>query len=129
MEAFVHAAQIHCDEVSLHFVTVAEITELHRQYFNDPTPTDCISFPMDDPEDIGYRVLGDVFVCPEVARQYVKAHGGDVYRETSLYVIHSLLHLMGYDDIDEEDQRQMRDLEHHYLTLITDQDALLKDES
>ncbi len=95
------------DEVSVHFVTTEEICELHAEYFNDPSPTDCISFPIDN-EDEGYRVLGDVFVCPETAKEYANENGGDPFEEATLYVVHGILHLLGYRDIEEEEEKEMR---------------------
>lgn len=97
-----------CDEVSLFFVETEEICQLHEQYFHDPSPTDCISFPMDKEAVGGTFVLGEVFVCPETAIKYVEEKGGDASQEMILYVIHGLLHLLGYDDIDEGDRAQMR---------------------
>lgn len=111
VQQFLSFEKIHFDEVSIHFVDNSTMCDLHLEYFDDPSPTDCISFPMDDMDEIGYRVMGDVFVCPQTAIDYVKANGGNVYQEVTLYVIHGLLHLLGYDDIDEEDRKEMRKLE------------------
>jgi len=61
------------------------------------------------------RILGDVFVCPKTAIEYSKSHGGDVYEELTLYVIHGLLHLMGYDDIEETDIVKMREAEKRHM--------------
>lgn len=106
---------IRCDEVSIHFVDVAEISDLHSQFFNDPSPTDCISFPMDEEDEGGYRVLGDVFVCPEVAFDYAKQNNHDPLREITLYIVHGLLHLMGYDDIQDIDISEMRAAEQRHM--------------
>lgn len=103
------------DEATVHFVDTPTICKLHEEFFDDPSTTDCISFPMDDEDEEGYRVLGDVFVCPETAQNYVKTSGGDLYHEITLYTIHGLLHLLGYDDIEEEDQKTMRSEEARYL--------------
>lgn len=103
------------DEVSIHFVDVETITTMHGEYFQDPTPTDCISFPLDDCEEEGYKCLGDVFVCPKVAIQYAFDHQKDPLLETILYVIHGLLHLMGYDDLESEDRKKMRRAEKKHL--------------
>jgi probable rRNA maturation factor len=108
---FLAFANIHYDEVTVHFIDTETISDLHSDFFNDPTSTDCISFPMDDPEAMGYRVMGDIFVCPETAIQYIQKHGGDVYQETTLYVVHGLLHLIGYDDIDDNENQIMRQAE------------------
>ena len=97
-----------CDEISIHFVSKEEICELHADYFNDPTPTDCITFPIDSEEDSTYRILGEIFVCPEVAISSCKEFKTTLDYELSLYIVHGILHLLGYDDIEEEDEIIMR---------------------
>jgi probable rRNA maturation factor len=90
---------VQTDELVLHFVTIEKITELHGEFFDDPTPTDCISFPLDGKSKTeGPSVLGEVFVCPKVAIEYAKEYGGTPEEEASLYVIHGILHLIGYAD-------------------------------
>lgn len=105
--AFLKLEKIRADEISINFVDTATICDLHAEYFDDPTTTDCISFPMDD-EDEEYRVLGEVFVCPRTAIDYAEENKTDPQEETILYVIHGLLHLIGLDDIEEEDREEMR---------------------
>jgi probable rRNA maturation factor len=104
-----------CDEISIHFISKKEISRLHGTYFNDPTPTDCISFPIDNEDETGYCLLGEIFVCPEVAIEYATRLKRDVYRETTLYLVHGILHLIGYDDIDPADRRRMRAAERRVL--------------
>ncbi|MBA3815680.1 MAG: rRNA maturation RNase YbeY [Parachlamydiaceae bacterium] len=115
VKEFLTVANVHYDEVTIHFVETEIICDLHSDYFNDPSPTDCISFPMDDTEVQGYRVMGDIFVCPETAIKYVNEHGGDVYQEVTLYVIHGLLHLIGFDDIEDIENETMRAAESLHL--------------
>jgi probable rRNA maturation factor len=103
------------NEVAIYFVDKPEICRLHDEYFNDPTPTDCISFPMHTHDKFAYRILGEVFVCPSVAIEYVDKQGGEYYHETTLYVVHGLLHLLGYDDIDLKDRKKMRLAEKRHL--------------
>jgi probable rRNA maturation factor len=95
------------DEVSVHLVDAEAISQVHCDFFDDPSPTDCISFPIDPPGE-PHRVLGEVFVCPEVAIGYATENGLDALSETQLYLVHGLLHLMGYDDISDEDREKMR---------------------
>jgi probable rRNA maturation factor len=97
--------QILCDAVSVYFVSKKKICELHNQFFSDPTPTDCITFPMDDSH------LGEIFICPATAISYAKKRGIDPYRETLLYLIHGILHLVGYSDLDPADRKAMRKME------------------
>lgn len=111
--------EVDFDEVSIHFVDTAVISHLHAQFFDDPSPTDCISFPMDDSNEEGYRMMGDVFICPETASAYVASNGGDAYHEVTLYLVHGLLHLLGFDDIDEEDRLLMRSEEKRYLSHVS----------
>ena len=115
-----------CDEVNIYFVNKDKISELHGTYFNDDSPTDCISFPMDEKMEGGTRILGEVFVCPEIAVEYAKAHGVDPYTETSLYIVHGLLHLMGYDDIKEQDRGTMREAEARHMENLEKHNLLLK---
>lgn len=112
------------DEVSLYFVTTQEICDLHEEYFDDPSPTDCISFPIDN-TDGGYRILGDVFVCPETAIEYAKENGGDPYEETTLYIVHGMLHLLGYRDIEEEEEKEMREGEARHMKHLNSLKLLL----
>lgn len=115
-----------CNEVSVNFVSKTEISQLHDVYFNDPSPTDCISFPIDDPgEPSDYCLLGEVFVCPEVALEYSKIHKMDFGKELSLYLVHGLLHLIGYDDIQENDEKIMRQMEEKVLIYLKEKKALL----
>lgn len=115
-----------CDEVSIYFITTEAICDLHEQYFQDPSPTDCISFPLDQAAEEGYRVLGDVFICPHAAFEYIAQHGGDAYEEISLYIVHGLLHLMGYDDINEKDRKAMRKAEKLHLNHLQDLGLVLR---
>jgi probable rRNA maturation factor len=99
------------DELIIHLVDKKTITQLHADFFDDPTPTDCISFPMDEDRSSGYQLLGEIFVCPEVAIEYAEEHQENVYKELCLYIIHGILHLLGYDDIEEADRVVMRQKE------------------
>lgn len=118
------------DEVSVFFVSTEGMCSLHAQYFNDPSPTDCISFPMDSESEEGYRILGDVFVCPETANSFLEQAGSpfskeDIYKETTLYLVHGLLHLLGYDDIEEQDRLKMRIAEKRLMDKLQEQSIFL----
>ena len=114
------------DEVGIHLVTLERIAELHQIYFNDKTPTDCISFPLNEEnKDIPYTVLGDLFVCPQVAIDYGKEHGTPPHEELTLYIVHSLLHLMGYGDLSESEQKEMREAESRHLKNLHSKSLIL----
>lgn len=113
------------DEISIHFVTKEEITALHADYFNDPTLTDCITFPMDTDETTHYRHLGDIFVCPYQALLFAKKRGLDPYEETMLYVVHGLLHLNGFDDLDPKSRKIMKAKEKEVMKMLKSSQAII----
>src|ERR1700722_3972171 len=88
---FLKREKVACDEVCIHIVDAMEISRLHEEFFQDNSLTDCITFPINNTQDKGYRPLGDVFVCPEAALAYASTHPKtDPYRELTLYIIHGL---------------------------------------
>ncbi len=102
VEATLTFLKIPFEEVSVYFVSSKRIAKLHERFFQDPTPTDCISFPIDE------NHLGEIFVCPAVAIDYAKKRRANPYRETALYIVHGLLHLIGYDDLEKKAKETMR---------------------
>ena len=99
---------VNCSEIILDFVDEKKICTLHGKFFNDPTPTDCITFPIDDDSVTQNRILGEIFICTEVALKYAKEHSIDPYEEVCLYIVHGLLHLIGYNDIENKDRIIMK---------------------
>jgi probable rRNA maturation factor len=107
------------DEVIFHFVSEKKISSLHEEFFNDTTPTDCITFPMDPQgERTGYHVLGEAFICPKTALSYAKLHGTDPREELYRYVIHCILHLIGYDDMEASGRARMKRKERTLLLAV-----------
>jgi probable rRNA maturation factor len=123
VRAFVISAlqllKVKTDEVSVQFVTEQQITSLHAALFNDPSPTDCITCPIDAPgESLPYALLGEIFICPSVARAYALSRGGDPIQEVLRCVVHCLLHLIGYTDGTREERAHMRRKERAILRKI-----------
>ncbi len=127
VQTFLQWKKVSCDEVSIHFVEKEEICRLHDNFFDDPMATDCISFPIDHPESSqeDYSVLGEVFVCPEVGIEYANNEKKDPYTEVSLYVIHGLLHLLGFDDQKEEERMIMQGEENSAMEYLKKNKVLL----
>jgi probable rRNA maturation factor len=90
-------------ELSLSFVDEVEIADLHERFMDEPGPTDVLSFPLDDVDEDGTRILGDVVVAPTVA---ARNNPEDAAGELRLLVVHGILHLLGYDH--EEDGARTR---------------------
>lgn len=112
-------------EVAIHLVGPKAICKLHQDHFQDASITDCISFPVENSENMPYRMLGDVFVCPQVAVDYANRHHTDPFQETTLYIVHGLLHLLGYDDIDPKDRQRMRRAERRHMKALLTQGLCL----
>ncbi len=111
--------KISTDEVNIYLVNKKKICQLHKEFFNDPEPTDCISFPIDlNDESSHYKILGDIFVCSDVALEYAQENEINPINELTLYVIHALMHLIGYDDIAPKDKKIMRKKEKSCIDLL-----------
>jgi len=96
-------------ELSIVFVDDAEIGKLNAKYRGRDEPTDVLAFPMSGEGDATPQreILGDVVVSAERALSYAKEHGLTVEDELSLYSIHGILHLLGYDDTTGADAGKM----------------------
>ena len=95
--------------VGIHFISDRKTRQLHQQFFSDPSPTDCMSFPIDESSDLcGHRHLGDVFVCPATAYARARGKAAFFWKELTLYVVHGLFHLLGEDDTTPKARTAMR---------------------
>ena len=101
------------DEVegSVSFVGDEEIRDLNRDYRGVDRSTDVLSFPMDDEFIIDKRILGDVIINTKRVMEQAEELGHSHERELSYLTVHSILHLLGYDHIDDEDKKKMRERE------------------
>lgn len=98
--------------------------QLHVQWMDEPGPTDVLSFPMDElrpgtedqPTPAG--LLGDIVLCPQVAAAQAETAGHSTLDELLLLTTHGLLHLLGFDHAEPEDEKAMfgiqRDLLHGF---------------
>ena len=97
----------HC-EVSLTFTDNEGIRALNRTYRNMDKPTDVLSFPLFE-ETGDVKQLGDVVLSLERCHEQAEEFGHSFERECAFLVVHSTLHLLGYDhETGEEDEREMR---------------------
>lgn len=97
-------------EVSVVFVGDDEIRGLNAKYRSRNSPTDVLAFPMNAGENDGpeMALLGDVVVSTERAVAYAATHRLDPSEELSLYLVHGILHLTGYEDVNPRDREKMR---------------------
>ncbi len=119
-------------ELSVLLVDEAAMTDLHVKWMDEPGPTDVLSFPMDElrPPSIGGThggrvgveepgpepgLLGDVVLCPQVAAVQARQAGHSAQRELELLCVHGILHLLGYDHADPEEEAEMFGLQGELL--------------
>jgi probable rRNA maturation factor len=107
-------------ELSIAIVDLAEMTELNERYRGMVGPTDVLSFECDDlcavlePDEP--VTLGDVVIAPEVAEAQAAEYGHTVEEELNLLLVHGVLHLLGYDHIEDPDAEAMQARERALLT-------------
>lgn len=112
-------------DLTILFVDPDPIAELHERWMSLEGPTDVMSFPMDelrpgDGKTTMEGVLGDLVICPWVAAQQAAAAGHSTMQEMMLLTIHGILHLLGYDHVTPEQERQMFGLQRQLLlTFLT----------
>lgn len=126
VKALLSYLSVDCHEIIFDFVNEKEIRELHEEFFNDPSPTDCITFPIDEEATIGNRILGEIFICTDTAIKYAKEHNIDPYEETYLYIVHGILHLIGFDDIREKDRILMKKKEKQCMDFLKKENLIKK---
>src|SRR6516164_8316756 len=100
-------------EISLAFVDNSTIHRLNQRYLQHDEPTDVLSFPLSEPN--ATKLAGELVVGVEVAAEQAADRGHDIQDELTLYVIHGLLHLCGYDDHEDDERAAMRERERFYL--------------
>ncbi len=102
-----------CAEVSVTFVDCDEIQMLNRDFRSKDSVTDVLSFPAldDEAEIVTFSgeaiILGDVIICFDRCAEQAEEFGHTVEREVAYLTIHSVLHLLGYDHIDDEEEKEM----------------------
>lgn len=99
-------------ELNIVFVDEAEMTELHIKWMDEGGATDVLSFPMDLPSSPDEAVtLGDIVIAPTVAAQQAAVAGHSADQEVFILAAHGLLHILGYDHAEKEEEKVMFDLQ------------------
>jgi len=100
-------------ELSLAFINDTEMEELHIKWMNLPGSTDVMSFPMDElrPNDPEPGILGDIVISPVFARAQAERAGHSFEHEVKILAAHGLLHLLGYDHQELDEEKVMFELQ------------------
>ncbi len=108
-------------ELSIMFADEAAMTDLHVTWMDEPGPTDVLSFPMDelrvprDDEEPPEGLLGDIVICPSVARAQAHTAGHSESHEVGILLTHGILHLLGYDHAEPDEERLMFGLQNRLV--------------
>ncbi len=105
--------------LSLTITTNDGIQEINNIYRGKDMPTDVISFAYNETENVGpVNVLGDIIISIDRVKEQAEDYGHSVEREFYYVLCHGMLHLLGYDHIDEEDKKIMRKREEEILNVF-----------
>ncbi|MEZ0381615.1 MULTISPECIES: rRNA maturation RNase YbeY [Mycobacteriaceae] len=110
-------------ELSMVLLDTAAMADLHMRWMDLPGPTDVMSFPMDELEpggrpdapEPGPSMLGDIALCPEFAAEQAAAAGHSLGQELALLTVHGVLHLLGYDHAEPDEEKEMFALQRRLL--------------
>jgi probable rRNA maturation factor len=121
LEQWVTAAlegQMEEAELTIRLVENDESASLNQQYRDRPGPTNVLSFPFEAPADVPLPLLGDLIICVPLVAQEAQEQGKAVRAHWAHLVVHGVLHLRGYDHIDDSDAREMEDLERKIMAYL-----------
>ena len=104
-------------ELSMVLLDTPAMADLHMRWMDLPGPTDVMSFPMDelvpggrpDAAEPGPAILGDIVICPAFAKRQAKEARRSFDHELAMLTIHGVLHLLGYDHMEEEERLEMEE--------------------
>lgn len=102
-------------EVTLRLVDEAESRELNSGYRHQDKPTNVLSFPFEAPLGVDVGLLGDLVICAPVVAREASEQGKPLAAHWAHMVVHGMLHLQGYDHIEENDAERMETLEREIL--------------
>jgi probable rRNA maturation factor len=104
------------ESITVIFVGDEELTRMHGEFLDDPTPTDVITF------DLGEEgaVEGEIYISTERAAEQATQYGVSHTEELMRLIIHGLLHLAGFDDLEEEARSEMKRHEDYYVQMAVD---------
>lgn len=98
-------------ELVIRIVDKAESSRLNEQYRHKQGPTNILSFPFEVPEGVPLNLLGDLVICAPVVAEEARAQNKPLENHWAHIVVHGILHLLGYDHIDEVDAEEMENKE------------------
>ncbi len=105
-------------ELTVRIVSRAEIQQLNRTYRHQDKTTNVLSFPFEAPSGVELPLLGDVVICAAVVEEEALEQGKPAASHWAHMVVHGVLHLLGYDHIDDDEADEMEGLEIEILAQL-----------
>lgn len=115
LAAKIEKVDIDNTELSITFVDKDEIQDINREYRGINKPTDVISFALNDEVEGELKIiggnqidyLGDIIICVDIAKEQALEYNHSFERELGFLAVHGFLHLLGYDHMTDEDEKEM----------------------
>ena len=114
--------------ITVTFTNPENIQSINKEYRNIDRPTDVLSFPMFEKEELDTKIqeknfsyqdiLGDIVISIPKVEEQAKEYGHSFERELSYMLVHGFYHLMGYDHMEEENKKEMRTKEENILKTL-----------
>jgi probable rRNA maturation factor len=98
-------------EVTLRIVDITESQALNTQYRQKNSPTNVLSFPFESPPGLSIPILGDLAICAEIVENEAKTQDKPILSHWAHMIVHGILHLRGFDHINDEDAEIMEKME------------------
>lgn len=108
-------------ELAIVLVDEGAMEQLHVQWMDEPGPTDVLSFPMDElrpgtaEQETPAGLLGDIVLCPQVAQGQAETAGHSTLDELLLLTTHGVLHLLGFDHAEPDEEKEMFGIQREIL--------------
>ncbi len=107
-------------DLMFYFVGAARMADINARHLGHPGATDVITFDYNDPEVPG-RICGEIFICVDVAIEQAREFRTSWQSEVVRYMVHSILHLCGYDDLKPAERREMKQAENRLVAKFSRQ--------
>jgi probable rRNA maturation factor len=105
-------------ELVIRIVDEAEMIQFNEQYRDKKGSTNILSFPFEVPEGVDSNLLGDILVCAAVVEKEAHQQHKELDHHWAHMIVHGVLHLLGYDHVDDQDAEEMEALEIKILKKI-----------
>jgi probable rRNA maturation factor len=102
-------------ELGIHLLSARKMATINQQFLNHTGPTDVITFNL---TENGAGLLGEIYICVAIAQKQAQEFRTSWPAELVRYMVHGVLHLLGYDDLTSAKRKVMKQKENHFVKLL-----------